>query len=140
MLTDVRSYIRARAKAVGLTEWTDAFNVENIPSTLLNKSFHMEMGTATALKREGRDVTIDYPVLVSIAVKGYRTPAEAVDSAISLSQQLTAEAMDPTLRYTQTSIKDVFMESLAIDPLATSNDNVVVAALALRVRGVLSVE
>ena len=35
MITDVRAYIRARAKAIGLTEWTDAFNVANIPSTMI---------------------------------------------------------------------------------------------------------
>lgn len=140
MITDVRAYLRARAIAVGLHEWTDAFNVDNIPSTVIDKSFHLTMGVAEGIQRNQRDQEIEYPVEIRIAVKGFRSPADGVDQALAFAEALVVEALDPPNSLTQTRIKTVFFQALAVDPVAQSNDNLVVATLSLRVMGALAVE
>lgn len=126
-------YFRARCKAIGLKEWTDGFNIQNIPSNILDKSFHITHGTMTGLKQNQQDQEINFPIQVRIFTKGYREPSLAIDSAIQLTENLIIECLKPTNRLTQSSgIKNMVFENANYEPIDGSNDNAVVATINFR--------
>lgn len=140
-MTAVRAYHRSRAQAIGLTEWLDGFNFSNIPSNIIDKSFHLEMGVATALKLNQTDQEIEYPITVRMFIKGFRDPASGIDTAIQYSEDLIKQAVNSVNRLTQTTgIKNVIFETLSIDPIADSNDNLVVASCVFRTLVILKVD
>lgn len=140
-MTAVRSYHRSRAQALGLVEWKDGFNFSNIPANIINKSFHLEMGVATARKLNQTDQELEYPVTVRVFIKGYRDPASGIDSAIQYAEDLIKQEVTSVNRLTQTTgIKNVVFETLSIDPIAESNDNLVVASIVFRALVILKVD
>jgi hypothetical protein len=139
-LASLRPYIRARCKAVGLSEWADGFNFENIPSNIIDKSFHMEMGTASGERLNMADQEISYPVTVRIFVKGFRQPAQGIDSATALVDSLIKEVCKAGNRATQATIKNVFFDSMALTAVSQTNDNLVVASVTFRALVILNVD
>lgn len=139
-LSTVRPYFRARCKAIGLTEWVDGFNFQNIPSNIIDKSFHMEMGSAGGERLNMSDQEITWPVTVRIFIKGFRNPAAAIDSAAVLTDSLVKESCKVSNRGTQASIKNVFFESMTVSPVDDTNDNLVVASVTFRTLVILNVD
>ncbi len=126
-------YFRARCKAIGLKEWTDGFNYQNIPSNILDKSYHLMHGTMTGLKQNQQDQEINFPIQVRIFTKGHREPSLAIDSAIQLTENLIIECLKPTNRLTQSSgIKNIVFENANYEPIDGSNDNAIVATINFR--------
>lgn len=123
-LTLVRPYFKARCLAVGLTEHTDVFNFQNIPSSISNYSFHVEFTSASGVKLNQHDQEITIPCNVSFYVKGYRNPAEGMDKAIAKCEALIVETLLPANRLGQ-CLKNVTLSSVTFEPLAGSNDNTI---------------
>jgi hypothetical protein len=133
-ITGARSYLRARAKAVGLKEWPDGFNFQNIPSTIVNGSFHVlsEAGTGTKLNQNDQEIAFVH--ILRVLFKGYRDPGAAIDSAIKITEDLIKETVAPKNRLTQSDgIKNIALEGFRFDELEQSNDNIVVASITFRV-------
>lgn len=121
----IRKYFVDRCKAIGLTEWTDAFNYENIPSNLINYSFFIESPVFEGVKAiSNYDQEINCRVEVKFFIKGYRTPKEAMDKAIEKSEALLKEVLKPTNRLGQ-CLKNVVFNSVNVEPFAGSNDNLI---------------
>jgi hypothetical protein len=121
-LTLVRPYFKARCLAVGLTEHTDVFNFQNVPSSIVDYSFHVEFFSANGVKLNQHDQEITIPCNVSFYVKGYRNPAEGMDKAIAKCEALIKEVLAPANRLGQ-CLKNVTLGSVAFEPIAASNDN-----------------
>lgn len=137
-VTAARAYFRARGAAINLKEWKDGFNFENIPTSIINKSFHITQGVATGVKLNQNDQEMIFPVTVEIFTKGYKDVASAIDSSIELSEDLIIECLTPTTRLTQsTGIKNIIFESVSYEPLSNSNDNSVIAKVTFRVLTIL---
>lgn len=125
-MSNIRSYFRTRVTALGLTEWKDGFNVDNIPATVIEKKpFHMEMGAFRGVKNNINHQEVEASVTVSFLVHGHRDPAAGIDTAISRAESIVVACVKPANAVTQTNIKNVFFRSLDLEPLAGSNDNVV---------------
>lgn len=124
--TALKPYFQLHLNALGLREWKDAFNWENNPSTILNKSYHLEF------PRGYRDGSYDMStsdirleVVVRVFLKGYRNPADAVQEALSYWDRITARVLKSEFRNGEV-IKNVYYDSHQINPLSNSNDNVAV--------------
>lgn len=122
----LRAYFEARMQAVDpeLREWEDAFNIENIPSNVLDKAWHLEFGAFTYSGTAHLCMSFNCPVRLRVFLKGYRNPKEAVDLGVILSDAIVKEACKPSNRLTQPSIKNVLPSVINVQALTESNDNV----------------
>lgn len=137
-MTAVRGYFRSMANSLSLKEWKDGFNIENIPSTVMNKSYHISQGIATGVKLNQNDQEISFPITIEIFNKGYKDVSSAIDSSIDLAEDLITTCVAPANRLTQTTgIKNIFFEDASFEPLDVSNDNSVIAKVTFRVVSIL---
>ena len=128
---DLRSYFEARMKTVDpdLRQWKDAFNIENIPSTILDKSWHVNFGPFSYIGTAHTCLSFTCPVTLQVFLKGYREPKEAVDSAMKFADAIVKESCKPTNRLNQPNIKNVLPNLISIRELAQANDNCAVLEL-----------
>lgn len=122
----IRPYFQERMKAVDpdFREWEDAFNINNIPSSILDKSWHLDFSTFS-YNTGGAHLCLsfDCPISLSVVFKGYRAPSEAVDMAMLFADSIIKECTKPTHRLTQPKIKNVLPSSVSVRELSDSNDN-----------------
>lgn len=137
-LTAVRSYFRTRMDSLGHEEWTDGFNFDNIPETILDRSYHIESGPIAGNSQNQTTLDANSPVTLRLFLKGYRTPAEAIDSGISYGEAAICDIIKPS-NANGVTIKDVNFTSMQILPLNSSNDNSVVVEMSFTVRIFLDV-
>lgn len=137
-MTACKAYFRTQANAIGLKEWKDGFSFSNIPSNIIDKSYHLESGPGVGVKLNQNDQEINFQMIVRIFVKGFRDPASGIDTAIALTEDLLEQALDPATRLTQTTgIKQVTFESVNFEPPIGDNDNLVIASVQFRVLTIL---
>jgi hypothetical protein len=132
-LTSVRPYFRSRLLDLGFTEWTDGFNKENIPRSLLDGSFHIESGAISPTRSNHQVHEFTSAIVVSVFFKGYRNPAEAIERAISQSERILKSTLKASDRLEGDCIKDVFVGDINVSPLSASNDNAVTLEMGFNV-------
>lgn len=133
-LTDVRPYFTNRLTALGFTEWDDAFQDDNIPSTILDRAFFQTLIGVTGETTTALDVELTATVEVRCFFKGYREPVLALNEAIDRSEKVIKSCVN-TLNQAGTGIKGVYLNSLGLEPInLDGNDNVVKAVLVFDVR------
>lgn len=123
-MTLVRSYFVDRAKAVGLKEHKDAFNLDNNPSTYIDYSFHVLSGPFSGVKLNQSDQEIECNVLLTFWVKGYRNPIDGFDRAVTKSEELLKEVLKNSNRLGQCLKNVVFVDS-SYEALTDDNDNAI---------------
>lgn len=129
-LTDVRAYFRTRMNALSYKEWDDGFNVQNIPSTILNGSYHIETGSISGRPSPHIGHEFEYPVTVRLFLKGYRTPASAIDNSITAGQNILSGVLATANRLGNGStIMDIVPVSIEPIRLDGTNDNSVILEL-----------
>ncbi len=74
-------------------------------------------------------LSFNSPVRISVALKGYREPQEAVDRAHLLADAIIKECCKPVNRLTQGHIKNVLPNLVDVRALTQDNDNVAVLEL-----------
>ncbi len=123
--TSLKPYFRARMKALNFAEHTDAFNVDNIPSTKIDKAFHIELLPASYQGTAHVALAFKAQVRIKAYAKGYKTPAEAVDKCQEWADSIVKECCKSTNRLTQTTgLKNVLPTSVDTQALNQTNDNV----------------
>lgn len=125
--TSVRSYFRTQMTALGFTEWKDGFNVDNIPSTLVNKSFHLSAPTGSrsdVYDQTSQDVECE--IIVRTARKGFKDPAAAIDQCVTDLDDIMHRCLDASRRLSVSGVKNIYYSGHVIEPIADSNDNVAV--------------
>lgn len=130
--TSIRPYFSERLQAVDpdLKEWTDAFNIENIPETVIDKSWHLSFGLASAVSMNQTCLSYKYPVSLDVFFKGYRNPSDAVDTANSYGESILREILKHSNRLTivptsAAKIINVRSTIMQVLPIDQSNDNTV---------------
>lgn len=128
-LTLVRGYFTNQCKAVGLTEWKDAFNNQNIPSTVIHKSFHIRSGEITGVKPvNNRDQELNCPVTITFFLKGFQNVVDAEQAGLALAEKLTVGILKNRLG---TCVKNVILNSIVPEAFNDTNDNLVVVTMGL---------
>lgn len=137
----VRSYFRTRMNALGYTEWTDGFNFENIPNTLMSKKGRMyHISSPTSGRSDAYDMTsqdIDQDVVVRVFFKGYKDAASAIDAAMAAKDTILGDVLDAVNR--TSVLTNVFYNNDQIIELNDTNDNAAILELNFIARIVLCV-
>lgn len=123
----IKPYFRDRAKAIGLKELTDVqdlFDVENIPSSIIDNSFVVIFSSASGRKLNQNTQEISIPVDVVFYIKGFRYPNEGFDKAILKAEALIKETEAPANRLGQ-CIKNVSLSQINFEQFSTDNDNLI---------------
>lgn len=137
-LAGVKPYAVTRMRALGYTEWP-GFDFSEIPKTALNRSFHVEAGDAQAVgdhDQQSQDVEMAFTVRIFRAPSG--KPGTLIDEAIAIGDTVISAFLKASNRTTQTQIKNVSFDSMAVKPLNDENDNGVVAEIAFRALVIIS--
>jgi hypothetical protein len=125
MIKDIRPYFRSALTSLRYREWTDGFNFENIPSNVLNNTFHIS--TPSGARRGAYSQTsqeIEQDVVVRVFFKGFRNPAQAIDRSMEAYQDILEKCLGADRL--GCSIKNVYLNTMQILPLAQTNDNSVI--------------
>jgi hypothetical protein len=130
-LSVVRPFFRSVLNSQGYTEWTDGFNSENIPSTILDKSYHIETFNFTGLRLNQLDQEIETDVTVSLFFKGYRDSSNAIDVSIQKVEDFIKEVLKPSSRVGQfaNGIKNITLQGFSLEPKDATNDSLVKASV-----------
>lgn len=126
MISSVLSYARARLAVLGYQEWTDGFNFENIPKTRLDSVFHLTLGDSLGTDIGQDNQTIETPFTIRLFLAPNRNPKALIDQATQIADIVIADLLKASNRLTQTGIKTVWFNTMAIEPIANSNDNGVI--------------
>ncbi len=123
-LSQVRTYFQTIIAAVDsdYREWVDAFNVENIPSSVFNKSRHYEIDQVSSGPLNDRAIVDDMSVNIRLFYSGFRDVATALATAIDGAHNFRTSAVSPSNAMSGTNIKNVVCNSIRPEPLE-SNDN-----------------
>lgn len=81
-LGGIRPYFRTHFKALGFTEHEDGFNINNIPETVLDKSFHIGAPVVVGGPVSHTHQDTNSEVNVAVFFRGYRSTTEAIDEAM----------------------------------------------------------
>jgi hypothetical protein len=121
-LTAVRPYFRNLLNDLNYREWEDGFNVDNIPNTVLNRSYYVGPPSVSRRRQDQGDLEVDVLVQIEVIFKGYRNPRTGIDNAVEACQEILLQACNARNRLTA-AIKDVQFQNMALEPLNAANDN-----------------
>jgi len=124
-LKDVRPYFRTALNGLGFSEWDDAFNYENVPDTIIDKSYHLGTISSSNVVMQQRKLSYTASINVKVFFKGFREPKEALDEAMIQGDNILAAVLKPSTRNAGATLKNVNFDSLEAVPMDVSNDNVV---------------
>lgn len=137
-LNNIRPYFRTRLDGLGYLEHEDGFNRQNIPQTILNKSYHILVESVSGGPINHTDQFTESSVLVSVFFKGYRNVNEAIDDAISNVETIIKDVCKVVNR-TSTLLNVVF-EGSDFLPLSDTNDNSVLVEMRFSAQVEIGVE
>ena len=126
-LTNLRPYLRSVMNSLGYSEWTDGFNWENIPSTIIDGTYHLEVQENSSAKQNQYDIEIEIPVVIRLFTKGFRDPASGIDDMISKIEGIIKEACKPTASLG--SLVSCKFRTMAVEPFIVSNDNLIMGRI-----------
>lgn len=132
-LIDVRSYFRTHLDSVGFSEWTDGFNTENIPGTLLDRSYHIESGVISSTASNHQAHLFICPITIRVFYKGFVDTQGAIDDAYVDATSILAEVLLPANRL-GSSLQDVVPSSISVTPLSSTNDNSLILQMEFEVK------
>ena len=98
--SQIRKYFRERILAANsdLKEWRDALvfdDANNIPSTLLDSRYHIEIGSWTSTPAQDLSVQDQFSVRLTIFKKGFTDPTSALDNLLDESLFIRHELINP---------------------------------------------
>ncbi len=128
-IVSIRGYFRTHMNALGYREWTDGFNFENIPATILHDSYHIETraGARVGSYDQGsQDMLQD--CTVRLFLNGFRNAASAIDDAMVNYDAILTRVLAPGYRLAG-NLHNVYLQTMAIKPIDDSNDNSVILEL-----------
>jgi hypothetical protein len=85
MMTDVLAYVRGAMSGLpgGYKEWLSGFNSENIPRSVIDKSYFVKFGAARTKQTDQRSSQLEMPFVVQVYRGGQRDSLANRDAGIS---------------------------------------------------------
>lgn len=118
-------YVRNKLQGLGYTEHTDEFDGDNIPATVMDKTFKLNPGSLSAQRASSKDYLWTYPLEIEIFFRGYNYPSAAVDGAFVEVEKIMDEVFDIADRYSQSGIRDIYPTGVSFEPFSSDNDSIV---------------
>lgn len=130
----VKPYFTQQLDALGLTEWTDAFGDDNLPSTVVDRSYHQRVVTVngTSVNQETLEYLINHEL--KIYFKSFNDTDLGIDNALIESESVIVKCCNLP-DYSTAGLKGVFLDSMDVSPFDNEvNDNLMVATIQFSVR------
>jgi len=127
-LVDVLPYFRTHLDALGHKEWEDALNFDNIPENILDRVFHLEIGTASVAGTNQGDNLVDVPITVRLFLLGEDDTLEVRDRALEFGDEIL-ESILSFDKLIDSGLTKVLFSDVGIEPKAASNDNSMILIL-----------
>jgi hypothetical protein len=128
-LSAARKYFVDQFKLAGYTEHFDPFDADNVPNTIMHKTFKITIGPFTARKAlNQRDQEMDCPVSVTIFLKGYANPALAMDGGMDQAEVLCTEILKAQNRLGN-PVKNVTLNRIAPEAFAATNNSIAMVTM-----------
>lgn len=123
-LTSVLPYFRNILDDLGFEEWRDAFDVENIPETDLDRAYHLTLGIADIGPANQSVTPFDIQVIVQLFFKGYTNndSSATVDEIVFQAEIVLTNILSSSNRL-GTDIKNIVPQSFLVQPKSVSNTN-----------------
>lgn len=120
----IRTYARNRMAALGFTEWTDGFNFENVPQTLLSTRYILRLNDSSGGKVSNDNQEISFPLVVESAIKPTGNPKSLIEQGFDRADSIIDTFMVANQRLSQTDFRNIVHSSTSVVPLdGDSNDN-----------------
>lgn len=130
----IKPYFTQQLNALGLTEWTDAFGDDNLPSTVVDRSYHQRVVTVngTSVNQETLEYLINHEL--KIYFKSFNDTDLGIDNALIESESVIVKCCNLP-DYSTAGLKGVFLDSMDVSPFDNEvNDNLMVATIQFSVR------
>jgi hypothetical protein len=134
--SQVRAYFNTRVKEVdaNLRAWDDAFNLENVPESLVDIYFHVAYNDIAVSANTDISIEDSVSVVVTLWKKGFRDPVEAYDQLVDLGLCIRLNCLQPDKIRETDNIKQVESSSVLLEPIEDSNDNIIKLSLTFNAR------
>ena len=135
--SQVRTYINSRISTTepDLVEWQDAFNLENIPTVLLNTRYHIQYGAAVSSTQIDKHIEDLFDITITIFKQGYNTENQAIDDLMDKAHCIRLDLINhQNLQTFGGDLLDFVSNSITPIPIAASNDNIIQVQLNFNVR------
>ena len=95
--SDVRNYIISRINVVDpdLREWRESFNIDNVPSTLLDTHFQITFNNIAQDANQGNYVVDTINVTLNIWKNGCNEPVDALDCLLDKALCIRQDVVNP---------------------------------------------
>ncbi len=122
-MTAARQYARTRMKALGYTEWTDGFFFQDIPKTILDRTFFLEQGQAVGVQNNQDYQQIEVPITVRFFGSPTGKTVQLIDEMTADADAAVSDFLAAANRTLFSGLKNVKLTSVVVQALATENNN-----------------
>lgn len=139
-LAAVLPYFDSILEGLEFTKWEEPFAADNIPSSIIDRAYHLTAGPIDGIQNNQANQDAEMGVQVRIFLKGFAYPSDARDEGIFNGERVVIQAVKPENRTLTAGLLNVVFNSMALEPLADSNDNMIVIVLDFTARVILPCE
>lgn len=141
-ISQVRTYFQERMLVVSpsRSEWTDAFNIENVPQTNLDIKYHIGFGINNSSTQNDRSVEDNLDITLTIWKRGYNDVASALDAVLDEAHCIRLDVINHSNMYSfntatgNENLQDIVLVSITPQEIDASNDNTVQVQLVFNTR------
>ena len=140
---DIKPYFRTVLIDSGFDaskEHGEGFDLENIPSTLIDRAFHILVSSSiTGIRQNQADQELAASVTLKIFFHGFRSEEQGIEDALTAGELILSTACNAKRRVSSSSsgIKNVTFTNLEAVPLSDLNDNIVQLSMSFSINYIL---
>lgn len=127
-LVSVLPYFRDCLCSLDYEEWVTELDSDVPPSTIIERSFRLEIGNIIANPARHTTFNFVFPVQLDLYFKTYRDQAEGTDCALERIEEVLCCILAAERRY-GSDLKSISPSSIVFEAIADSNDNVMKAII-----------
>jgi hypothetical protein len=130
----VRSYLKQQIALENskLEEHLDAFNVDNIPQTKIDKTYHINFGNISTT-HDDNWIEDSMSATITIFKRGFSEPTKALDAIMDTANCIRLRVIDPKALMTD-NILSAEILSVTPEPIDGSNDNTIKVSIEFNIR------
>lgn len=139
-ISKVRSYFNAKFLETDTgfrnKEWKDAFNIDNIPATLIDMGYHIQPGELISTVKNDHTVEDDLNTEINIWFRGYRDVQEKLDESYDIVNEFRLRCLHHENFYDNTfpQLADVNLTTSIEPTFIETNDNTINYKLSFNVK------
>lgn len=139
VFSKVKNIVKDEMISLGFSWWSDSFNFENVPSTLIDKSFHIDLdGEVRQEEKDPRGSVFALPYKISFVIKGFRDVDQGHSLALDSGEKIIKHFLSSQNELKEKGIININLDQgLVLSAKNPSNDNLILGELTLLLRVML---